>query len=88
MIQKYVTANAFCNDADVMQTSLLLKMIMKRAWTRKDVNVIQPSLLHAMEGLPPFTMLNLNEDEAALLNNEEYLISSASAASVANLWLQ
>ena len=88
IIQKYVTENALCDNVDVSITSPLLKMIMKRAWTGKDVNVIRTLLLHAMEGLSPFTMLNLNEDEAALLNNEEYLISSASVVSVANLRLQ
>ena len=62
MIQKYIMANAFYDDADVPLTSPLLNMIMKRAWTEKDGNVTRPSLLHAMEGLSPFRMLNPNVD--------------------------
>ena len=50
--------------------------------------MIQLLLLHAMEGLSPFTMLDLSEDEVDLMNNEEDLISSASVVSVANLRLQ
>ena len=47
-----------------------------------------PSLLHAMEGLSPFTMLDLSEDKEVLLNNEHDLITSASLVSVADLMQQ
>ena len=60
-------------------------MIVKRSWNGKDGNLNRPSLLHAMDGLSPFTMLDLSEDEVALLNNEEDLITSASLFSVADL---
>ena len=70
--------NTLYNYSDVPLTATLLKMIIKRAWTRKDGSINRPSLLHAMEGFSSFTMLDLNKDEVALLNNEDYLITSAS----------
>ena len=70
------------DDADGPLTAPLLKMIIKRAWTRKDGNMNRPSLLHAMDGLSHFTMLYLSEDEVAMLNNEDDLITSASLVSV------
>ena len=80
--------NTFYDDADVPLTATLLKMIMKRAWCGKDSNVTRPSLLHAIEGLSPFTMLDLNKDEITLLNSKEDLIASASLVSVADLRMQ
>ena len=77
--------NTFYDDADVPLTSPLLKMIIKRSWTGKDGNINRTSLLHAMEGFSPFTMLDLSEDEVALLNNEDDLTTSASLVGVANL---
>ena len=88
IIHKYIMETALYDDADVPLTSLLLKMILKRNWTGKDGKVTRPSLLHAMEGLSPFTMIDLNADEVALLNSEGDLISSASVVSVSDLWLQ
>ena len=38
-----------------------------------------------MEGLSPFTMLDLDEDQVALLNDEEDLINSASLVRVNDL---
>ena len=61
IVQKYIMANTFFEDADVPMTSQLLKMIMKRSWTGKDGNINRPSLMYDMEGLSPFTMLDLNE---------------------------
>ena len=60
-------------------------MIMKRSWTGKDENITPPYLLRAMEGLSPFLMLDLNEDQVATLNSEEDLISSVSVVSMADL---
>ena len=87
-IQKYIMATAFYDDSDMSLPSPLLKMILNRAWTGKEGNVTRPSLLHAMEGLSPFTMLDLNADEVALLNSEEDLILSASVVSVSDLQVQ
>ena len=73
------------NNADFPLTAPLLNMIIKRDWTRKDGNIHMPYLLHAMEGFSPFTMLDLSEDGVVLLNNENYLITSASLISKANI---
>ena len=67
IIHKFLMLNTFYDDADVPLTSPLLNMIIKRAWTRKKGNINRPSLIHAMEGLSPFTMLDLSEDEVALM---------------------
>ena len=71
-------SNTFYDDNDVPLTAPLLKTITKRAWTGKYGNMNIPSLLHAMDGLSPFTMLDLSKDEVAMLSNEDDLITSAS----------
>ena len=81
-------ANTFFEDADVPMTSQLLKMIMKRSWAGKYGNINHPSLVNAMDGLSPFTVLELNKDEVALLNNEQYWLNTASLVSVGYLKLQ
>ena len=45
----------------------------------------RPSLLYAMDGLSPFTTLDLSKDEVAMLNNEDDLITLASLVSVDDL---
>ena len=74
IVQKYIMVNTLFEDADVPMTSQLLKMIMKRSWTVKYGNINRLSLVHSMDGLSPFTMLVLNEDEVALLNDDQYLL--------------
>ena len=71
IVQKYIMENTSFEDADVPMTSQLFKMIMKQSWTVKDGNINFPSLVHTTDGLSPFTMLDLNEDEVALLNDEQ-----------------
>ena len=78
-------SNTLYDDADVPLTDPILKMIIKRAWTRKDGNMNIPYLLHVMDGMSPFTMIDLSKDEVVMLNNEKYLISSASLVSVDDL---
>ena len=60
-------------------------MVQKRAWVGKGDNVTRPSLLHAMEGLSPFLMLDLLEDDIAAINDEADLIQRASMVSVQDL---
>ena len=81
-------ANTFFEDADVLITSQLLKMIMKRSWNGKDGNINRPSLVHGMDSISPFTMLYLNEDELALLNGDQDLLNTSSLVSVEALRLQ
>ena len=84
-VQKIIMANTYFDEAEVPLTLQLIKMIVKRSWTGKDNNFNRPSLVHAMEGLTPFGMLNLNEDQVAQINNELYLLTRASQVSVADL---
>jgi len=60
-------------------------MILKRAWTGKDGKSIRPSLMHAMEGLFPFMMLDFNEDAVAQINDEDNLLNYASLVSIKDL---
>ena len=78
-------SNTFYDDSNVPLTAPLMKMIIKRAWTGNDGNMNRPSLLHAMDGMSLFTMIDLSEDEVAMLNNEDNLITSASLVSVDDL---
>ena len=88
IVQEYIMANTFFEDADLPMTSQLLKMIMKRSWAGKYGNINHPSLVNAMDGLSPFTMLDLNEDEVALINDEQDLLNTASLVSVEDIRLQ
>ena len=80
--------NIYYDDADVPLTAPLLKMIMKRSWTGRDGNVTRPLIVQAMEGMSPFTILDLDGDQVALLNDKEDLINSASLVSVNDLRAQ
>ena len=88
IVQKYIIASTYLDDADIPLTSQLLNMVTTRAWTGKDVNINRPSLMHAMDGLSPFTMLDLNEYQAALLNDEQELLNTASLVSVSDIRVQ
>mmetsp|Transcript_15051 Transcript_15051/g.17305 ORF Transcript_15051/g.17305 Transcript_15051/m.17305 type:complete len:184 (+) Transcript_15051:254-805(+) len=85
IIPKFIMANTYFDASDVPLTSQLLKMVMKRARTGKYGNINTPFLLHAMDGLSPFIMLDLNEDQVALLNDEQDLLNNAFLVSVADL---
>ena len=88
IVQNYIMANTFFEDADVPMISQPLKMIMKWSWTGKDGNINCLSLVHDMDGLLPFIILDLNEDEVALLNDEQDLLNTDSLVSVEYLRLQ
>ena len=88
IVQNYIIANTFFEDVYLPMTYQLLKMIVQRSWTGKDGNINRPYLVHAMYGLSPFTILDLNEDEVALLNDDQYLLNTVSLVSVEDLRLQ
>ena len=58
---------------------------MKPAWTVTDGNIIHPSLMHVVDGLSLFTMIDLNEDQVALLNDEQDLLNTALLVSISDL---
>lgn len=88
VICKWIMGQVFYNDADVPLTLSLLKMVMKRAWTGNNNNVVRPLLVQSMEGLSPFLMFDLSKEEIAQPKNEEDLIVLASMVSVDDLRLQ
>ena len=69
-LEKHVMATTYYNDSKVPLTAPLLKMMVRRAWTGKDGNINRPSLLHAMDGITLFAMIDLNEDQVARINKE------------------
>ena len=69
IIQKFVMSNTNYYDTDVPMTAPLLKIMIKRDWTEKYENINRRYLLYAMEGLSPFTMLDIRKYEVSLLNN-------------------
>ena len=77
LIRKHIMANTIFEDAEVPLTTELLKMISKRNWLGKDGNYKRPSLVNASEGLSPFLMIDLTEDEVAQLNNNTDAIDRA-----------
>ena len=87
IVQKYVMANTFFEYAYGPMTSQPLKMIMKRSWTGTDENINCLSLVHDIDGLSPFTMLDLNEDEVALINDEQNLLNTDSLVRLEDLKL-
>ena len=84
IVQNYIMTNTFFDNSDVPITSQLLKMVMKRAWTGKDGNINRPYLMHVMDGLLLFNMLDLNEGQVALLNDDQDLLNTALVVSIAD----
>ena len=85
IIRKWVMTHVYYDDADIPLTTALLKGIRKRAWAGKDGNITRPSLVNAMDGLSPFTMMDMDEDVVAAYNDEDALLDAASLVSVADL---
>lgn len=85
IIRKQLMHTFYYDDADIPLTNSLLKMIRKRAWTRKDGNISRPSLVNAMEGLSPFAMVDMDKDMVARYNDEDELLDAASLVSVEEL---
>ena len=85
ILQKHIMATTYYDNDKVPLTGPLLKMIMNRSWNGKDGNINRPLLIHRMEGLTLFAMLDLNKDQVATLNEEQDLLNTASLVSVADL---
>lgn len=58
---------------------------MKRSWIGNYGNETFSSFVHAMEGLSPLSMLDLDKDQIAALNDEDDLLNFASLVSVHDL---
>ena len=78
VIMKHVMNNPFFDDAEVPITRPLLKMILKRQWTGKDGNITRPAMSNSSEGLSPFAVLDIDEDEVARINDADEALTRAS----------
>ena len=78
IIRKHIMAHTKYEDAEIPLTAPLLKMALKRNWTGKDGNIKRPSLLHAADGISPFLVLDLDEDEVATINEDAEAMQAAS----------
>jgi hypothetical protein len=68
IIRKTIENNYIFDDAEVPLTAQLVRMVNKRSWCGKESNTRRPSILNATEGLSPFIVLDMDEDEVARLN--------------------
>jgi hypothetical protein len=82
IIRKNIENNTLYEDAEVPLTAPLVKMISKRNWCGKESNTRRPSILNATEGLSPFIVLDLDEDEVAKLNYDDDAFNAASHTTV------
>ena len=65
------------NDADVPLYSTLLKKIVERDWTASDI-VNSAALVNSEIGLSPFAMIDLTEEDVALMKQDhEYLLNTS-----------
>lgn len=85
IINKHIMENFRYEDAEVPLTYSVLKMVCKRNWTGKEGNVNRPSFVNSTEGLSPFLLLDLTEDEVATMNDENDALVEASHVTVAQL---
>jgi hypothetical protein len=82
IIRKNIENNYLFDDADVPLTAQLVRMVNKRSWCGKESNTRRPSILNATEGLSPFIVLDLDEDEVARLNYNADALHTASHTTV------
>ena len=85
IIRKHIMLHVKYDDADIPITATLLKNINKRNWLGKEGNIKRPSLLNASEGLSPFIVLDLDEDEVARLNDTDDALTRASTVTMQDI---
>jgi hypothetical protein len=85
IIRKHIMANFKYDEAEVPITLTMLKNFNKRNWLGKDGNIKRPSLLNASEGLSPFIVLDLDEDEVARINDTEDALTRASTVTMQDI---
>ena len=85
IIRKHIMLNYKYDDAEIPITATMLKNINKRNWLGKDGNIKRPSLLNASEGLSPFVVLDLDEDEVAKINDTEDALTRASTVTMQDI---
>ena len=85
IIRKHIMTNFCYEDAQVPLTNTILKMASKKNWLGNEANVDCPSLVNAGDGLSPFIVLDLDEDEVATMNAEEDALATASSVTPTEL---
>ena len=85
LIRKHIMVTYKYDDAEIPITSTLLKNINKRNWLGKDGNIKRPSLINACEGISPFVVLDLDEDEVAKINETEDALTRASTVTIQDI---
>ena len=80
-IDDAISSNMCYKDADVECTPDLIKVVKKRDWMGGDTSK-HLLFANAMKGLPPFTMLDLTEDEVANLVTMDAALQEASTTTV------
>jgi hypothetical protein len=85
IIRKHIMLHSKYDDAEIPITATMLKNINKRNWLGKDGNIKRPSLLNASEGISPFVVLDLDEDEVAKINDTEDALTRASTVTMQDI---
>jgi hypothetical protein len=85
IIRKHIMSHVKYDDAEIPITATLLKNINKRNWLGKEGNIKRPSLLNASEGLSPFIVLDLDEDEVARINDTDDALTRASTVTMQDI---
>ena len=85
IIRKHIMLHYKYDDAEIPITATMLKNINKRNWLGKDGNIKRPSLLNASEGISPFVVLDLDEDEVAKINDTEDALTRASTVTMQDI---
>ena len=82
IIRTWIMTNYRYDGAEVPLSAPLLKIINQRNWLGKDGNIRRPSLINAVDGLSPFLLTDLHEDEVVQINDEEDTFDKATFISV------
>lgn len=71
-------------DAEVPITQVMLKQILEKNWLGKSGNVTRPSLTDAADGLSPFMVLDMDDEEVARINAHSDAMDIASLITVSD----
>jgi hypothetical protein len=85
VVRNHISKHFRYEDAEVPITNNILKMAIKRNWTGKEGNISAPSFTNSNEGLSPFLMVDLTEDEVAQVNDEDEALTTASNVTMAEI---
>ena len=76
-ICKHIINKTHYDDSEVLLSSPLLKMAIKINLVGKDSNITRPSLVNGTNGLYPFLVLNMTEEQVAYINKDDDALTQA-----------